>query len=53
MAADTEEAVAAARVALVAGATGLVGQAVLADLLADKSYSKVICVGLHALPLQQ
>lgn len=30
---------AAARVALVAGATGLVGQAVLARLLADKAYS--------------
>ncbi|OGB30673.1 MAG: nucleoside-diphosphate sugar epimerase [Burkholderiales bacterium RIFCSPLOWO2_12_FULL_61_40] len=40
------------RVALVAGATGLVGREVLAVLLADKSYSKVICVGRRALPLQ-
>jgi len=37
---------------LVAGATGLVGREVLAVLLADKSYSKVICVGRRALPLQ-
>jgi len=36
----------------VAGATGLVGREVLAVLLADKSYSKVICVGRRALPLQ-
>lgn len=36
---------AAARVALVAGATGLVGQAVLAVLLTDKRYSAVHCVG--------
>lgn len=35
----TAPAVAVARVALVAGATGLVGQAVLARLLADKAYS--------------
>lgn len=45
-------AVAAGRVALVAGATGLVGREVLAVLLADKSYSRVICVGRRALPLQ-
>ena len=37
---------------MVAGATGLVGREVLAVLLADKSYSKVICVGRRALPLQ-
>lgn len=36
---------AAARVALVAGATGLVGREILARLLADKSYSAVHCVG--------
>jgi uncharacterized protein YbjT (DUF2867 family) len=35
-------------VALVAGATGLVGQAVLARLLADKRYSAVHCVGRRA-----
>lgn len=40
------------RVALVAGATGLVGREVLAVLLADKSYSKVVCVGRRALTLQ-
>ena len=34
-----------ARVALVAGATGLVGQAVLAALLTDKHYAAVHCVG--------
>jgi uncharacterized protein YbjT (DUF2867 family) len=38
-----------ARVALVAGATGLVGQEILATLLADKSYSAVHCVGRRAL----
>ncbi len=37
--------VADARVALVAGATGLVGREILARLLADKSYSAVHCVG--------
>jgi len=42
----------AARVALVAGATGLVGREVLAVLLADKSYSQVVCVGRRSLPLQ-
>jgi uncharacterized protein YbjT (DUF2867 family) len=36
----------------VAGATGLVGREVLAVLLADKTYSQVICVGRRALPLQ-
>lgn len=41
-------AVAADRVALVAGATGLVGQAVLARLLADKAYSTVYAVGRRA-----
>ena len=39
---------AAARVALVAGATGLVGREVLAALLADKRYSAVHCVGRRA-----
>ena len=43
---------AAARVALVAGATGLVGRAVLARLLADKHYTAVHCVGRRA-PAQQ
>ena len=38
-------AVAAERVALVAGATGLVGRAVLAGLLTDKRYKAVHCVG--------
>lgn len=56
MAADTvvavDTAAVAARVALVAGATGLVGREVLAVLLADKSYSQVICVGRRTLPLQ-
>lgn len=45
-------AVAVGRVALVAGATGLVGREVLAVLLADKSYSQVIGVGRRALPLK-
>ena len=35
----------AARVALVAGATGLVGQAVLAALLTDSNHAAVHCVG--------
>ncbi|OYY54105.1 MAG: hypothetical protein B7X59_01505 [Polaromonas sp. 39-63-203] len=43
---------AAARVAVVAGATGLVGQAVLARLLADKAWSSVHAVGRRA-PGQQ
>lgn len=56
MAADTvvvaeATAAVAARVAMVAGATGLVGREVLADLLADKSYSAVHSVGRRALPL--
>jgi uncharacterized protein YbjT (DUF2867 family) len=41
--------VADARVALVAGATGLVGREILARLLADKSYSAVHCVGRRQL----
>lgn len=41
----------AARVALVAGATGLVGREVLAALLADNSYSAVYSLGRRALPL--
>ena len=41
-----------ARVAMVAGATGLVGREILAALLADKTYSQVICVGRRTLPLQ-
>lgn len=47
-AADGQPAVAVAadaRVALVAGATGLVGREILARLLADKGYSAVHCVG--------
>jgi uncharacterized protein YbjT (DUF2867 family) len=35
-------------VALVAGATGLVGREILARLLADKAYSSVHCVGRRA-----
>ena len=50
MAVDT--AVADVRVALVAGATGLVGQAVLAALLADKTYTAVHYVGRRRLTLQ-
>lgn len=38
-----------ARVAMVAGATGLVGQEILAALLADKTYSAVHCVGRRTL----
>lgn len=41
-----------ARVALVAGATGLVGREVLAALLADKAYATVHSVGRRALDLQ-
>ncbi len=56
MAADTvvvaeATAAVAARVAMVAGATGLVGREVLAALLADNSYSAVHSVGRRALPL--
>lgn len=40
------------RVALVAGATGLVGREVLAALLADKSYATVHSVGRRALSIQ-
>lgn len=39
-----------ARVALVAGATGLVGQEILADLLADKAYASVHVLSRRALP---
>jgi uncharacterized protein YbjT (DUF2867 family) len=46
------DAPAAARVAVVAGATGLVGRAVLAHLLADRSYAAVHAVGRRA-PDQQ
>ena len=41
-----------ARVAMVAGATGLVGQEILAALLADKSYSAVHAVGRRPLALK-
>lgn len=56
MAADTvvvaeATAAVAARVAMVAGATGLVGREVLADLLADKQYSAVHSLGRRTLPL--
>jgi uncharacterized protein YbjT (DUF2867 family) len=47
---DTAAVAAGARVALVAGATGLVGQAVLAALLADNHYAQVHTVGRRALP---
>ena len=49
---DQVVAPAAARVALLAGATGLVGQAVLAALLTDKRCAAVHCVGRRALTLQ-
>lgn len=49
---DQVVAPAAARVALLAGATGLVGRAVLAALLTDKRYAAVHCVGRKALTLQ-
>ena len=42
----------AGRVALVAGATGLVGRAVLAALLTDKRYTAVHCVGRRPLTVQ-
>ena len=47
----TEAAMAAdhGRVVLVAGATGLVGREILADLLADKTVAAVHCVGRRAL----
>src|SRR6185312_14303106 len=41
----------AARVALVAGATGLVGREVLAALLADETYAAVHCAGRRAPPV--
>lgn len=41
-----------ARVAMVAGATGLVGQEILAALLADETYSAVHCVGRRTLAQQ-
>ena len=41
-------AAAAPRVALLAGATGLVGRALLAHLLADPAYSAVHCIGRRA-----
>ena len=40
------------RVALVAGATGLVGREILAALLADRSYASVHCVGRRPLALK-
>ena len=43
---------AAGRVALVAGATGLVGREVLAALLTDKHYAAVHCLGRRPLTLQ-
>lgn len=49
---DQVGAPAAARVALVAGATGLVGRAVLAALLTDKRYAAVHCVGRRPLTLE-
>ena len=51
MAVATADAPAAVRVALVAGATGLVGQAVLAGLLTDKHYTAVHAVGRRPLAL--
>ena len=49
----TEAAMAAdhGRVALVAGATGLVGREILAALLADITYTQVLCVGRRVLAL--
>lgn len=41
-----------ARVAMVAGATGLVGREILADLLADKTYTTVHSVGRRKIDLQ-
>ena len=40
------------RVVLVAGATGLVGREILADLLADKTIAAVHCVGRRAVELK-
>ena len=50
-AAAVHQVAADARVALVVGATGLVGREILARLLADKTYTAVHCVGRRA-PLQ-
>ena len=52
MAAVAADVQAAGRVALVAGATGLVGQAVLAALLTDKHYAAVHSVGRRAPAVQ-
>ena len=41
-----------ARVAMVAGATGLVGREILADLLADKTVAAVHCVGRRPMDIQ-
>jgi uncharacterized protein YbjT (DUF2867 family) len=49
---DQVAAPAAGRVALVAGATGLVGREVLAALLTDKRYAAVHCVGRRPLEVQ-
>lgn len=46
-----QAAVPAGRVALVAGATGLVGREILAALLADKRYTAVHCVGRRPLAI--
>lgn len=50
--ADQVVAPAAERVALVAGATGLVGREVLAALLTDKRYAAVHCVGRRPLTVK-
>ena len=50
--ADQVVAPAAERVALVAGATGLVGREVLAALLTDKRYTAVHCVGRRPLTVK-
>ena len=50
--ADQAVAPAAGRVALVAGATGLVGREVLAALLTDKRYTAVHCVGRRPLTVK-
>lgn len=52
VAATAVDTAAAGRVALVAGATGLVGREVLAALLADKHYRTVHTVGRRTLDLQ-
>ena len=50
---DQVAAPAAARVALVAGATGLVGRELLAAHLTDKRYTAVHCVGRRPLTLKR